>query len=60
MLLDQVLEDYENQAPKAMSILEAGFEDDTAILHLPEKCDSNIFRSRIRHTPSSCITFGDG
>jgi len=45
LLLNQVLEAYETKAPKAMAILEAGFEDATAVLHLPEK-----YRKRLRTT----------
>ncbi|GIM44735.1 IS256 family transposase [Collibacillus ludicampi] len=43
VLLNQVLEAYETKAPKAMATLEAGFEDATAVLHLPEK-----YRKRLR------------
>ncbi|AGT33891.1 transposase (plasmid) [Geobacillus genomosp. 3] len=45
LLLNQVLEAYETKAPKAMAILEAGFEDATAVLLLPEK-----YRKRLRTT----------
>jgi putative transposase len=45
VLLNQVLEAYETKAPKAMATLEAGFEDATAVLHLPEK-----YRKRLRTT----------
>jgi transposase-like protein len=45
MLLQQVLEAYEAKAPKAMSILEAGFEDATAVLMFPER-----YRKRLRTT----------
>ncbi|WP_188818201.1 transposase, partial [Calditerricola satsumensis] len=38
-------EAYEEKAPKAMAILEAGFEDPTAVLALPEK-----YRRRLRTT----------
>ena len=34
--LNQVLEAYETKAPKATAILEAGFEDTTALLLLPK------------------------
>ncbi|GGK08430.1 hypothetical protein GCM10007043_23130 [Calditerricola satsumensis] len=44
-LLKQTLEAYEEKAPKAMAILEAGFEDATAVLALPEK-----YRRRLRTT----------
>jgi putative transposase len=45
LLLGQVLASYESKAPKAMSILEAGFDDATAVLMLPEK-----YRKRLRTT----------
>jgi transposase-like protein len=45
MLLEKVLEEYETKAPKAMTVLEAGFEDVTAVLALPEK-----YRKRLRTT----------
>ena len=45
LLLNQVLEAYETKAPKAMAILEAGFEDATAVMLLPEK-----YRKRLRTT----------
>lgn len=45
MLLEKVLEEYETKAPKAMAVLEAGFEDVTAVLALPEK-----YRKRLRTT----------
>jgi len=45
LLLNQVLEAYETKAPKAMAVLEAGFEDATAVLLLPEK-----YRKRLRTT----------
>ncbi|GAB6934715.1 IS256 family transposase [Calditerricola yamamurae] len=44
-LLKQTLKAYEEKAPKAMAILEAGFEDATAVLALPEK-----YRRRLRTT----------
>jgi putative transposase len=37
LLLEQVLESNESKAAKAMRILEAGFEDATAVLMLPER-----------------------
>ncbi|ANB60748.1 MULTISPECIES: IS256 family transposase [Bacillales] len=45
LLLEQVLESYESKAAKAMRILEAGFEDATAVLMLPER-----YRKRLRTT----------
>jgi len=45
LLLNQVLEVYEQRAPKAMQVLEAGFDDATAVLVLPEK-----YRRRLRTT----------
>jgi putative transposase len=45
LLLNQMLEAYETKASKAMSILEAGFDDATAVLLLPEK-----YRKRLRTT----------
>jgi transposase-like protein len=45
LLLGQVLEDYASKAPKPMNVLEAGFDDATAVLMLPEK-----FRKRLRTT----------
>lgn len=38
MLLNQTLEWYQESAPKAMSILEEGFDDAAAVLELPEAC----------------------
>jgi len=39
------LETFEKKAPKAMQILEMGFDDATAVLMLPEK-----YRRRLRTT----------
>ncbi|ETA81163.1 IS256 family transposase, partial [Youngiibacter fragilis] len=47
LLLMRVLEEYEEKAPKAMRILEEGFDDAVAILSLPEK-----YRKRLRTTNS--------
>lgn len=47
ILLSQTLEAYEEKAAKAMSVLESGFEDATAVLALPEK-----YRKRLRTTNS--------
>lgn len=47
LLLQQTLADYEDKAAKAMRILEAGFDDVTAVLSLPEK-----YRKRLRTTNS--------
>jgi transposase-like protein len=43
VLLRALLEAYTNRAPKAMAILEAGFDDATAVLALPEP-----YRRRLR------------
>jgi len=45
VLLNQTLEAYEKKAPKAMKVLEDGFDDATAILILPER-----YRRRLRTT----------
>src|SRR5690606_40889407 len=37
LLLNETLKAFEEKAPKAMHILENGFEDATAVLALPEK-----------------------
>jgi putative transposase len=47
LLLQQTIEFYETKAAKAMKILEAGFDDATAVLVLPEK-----YRKRLRTTNS--------
>ena len=47
LLLQQTLTEYENKAPKAMAVLDAGFDDATAVLALPEK-----YRKRLRTTNS--------
>lgn len=44
-LLDQTMERFQETAPKAMVVLEAGFDDATAVLELPETC-----RVRVRTT----------
>jgi putative transposase len=44
-LLNQALEQFEEKASKAMSILEVGFEDATAVMQLPEK-----YRRKLRTT----------
>ena len=54
LLLNQVLEAYETKAPKAMAILEAGFEDATAVLLLPEK-----YRRRLRTTSPCALERGN-
>lgn len=46
-LLQQILASYAARAPKAMAILEAGFDDATAVLALPEP-----YRRRLRTTNS--------
>ncbi|MGB9840696.1 IS256 family transposase [Thermovenabulum sp.] len=45
ILLNQVLEEYRAKAPKAMDVLETGFEDAIAILEYPEH-----YRKRLRTT----------
>ncbi len=47
MLLTKTLEAFVKKAPRAMEILEKGFDDATAILELPEK-----YRRRLRTTNS--------
>ena len=46
-LQQQILTDFAKKAPKAMSILEAGFEDAMAVMVLPES-----YRQRLRTTNS--------
>lgn len=48
MLLNQVLDEYRDKAPKAMEILEEGFEDAIAVLELPEP-----YRRKLRTTNMS-------
>jgi len=45
LLLNQTLEAFEKKAPRAMQVLEEGFDDATAVLSLPEK-----YRRRLRTT----------
>jgi transposase-like protein len=45
VLFEQILTDYEKQAPKAMRVLEEGFDDVTAVLELPER-----YRKSLRPT----------
>jgi putative transposase len=47
LLLSQTIETYEEKAPKAMKVLETGFDDATAVLSLPER-----YRKRLRTTNS--------
>lgn len=47
LLLSQTLGAYEAKAPRAMAILEAGFDDATAVLSLPQK-----YHKRLRTTNS--------
>ena len=47
MLLNQTITAYSDKAPTAMRTLEAGFDDATAVLSLPEK-----YRKRLRTTNS--------
>ena len=46
-LLNQTLDEYSGKAPKAMDVLEQGFDDATAVLSLPEK-----YRTKLRTTNS--------
>jgi len=45
LLLNQTLEAFKKKAPRAMQVLEMGFDDVTAVLVLPEK-----YRRRLRTT----------
>jgi len=45
VLYDQIVADYGDKAPKAIAVLENGFDDITAVLSLPEK-----YRKRLRTT----------
>lgn len=45
LLLEKIQEDYAHKAPKAIAILETGFDDATAVLELPER-----YRKRLRTT----------
>lgn len=45
LLLNQTLKAFEKKAPRAMQVLEMGFDDATAVLVLPEK-----YRRRLRTT----------
>ena len=45
LLYDQIVADYMDKAPKAISVLENGFDDVTAVLSLPDK-----YRKRLRTT----------
>lgn len=45
LLLEKIQEDYAQKAPKAIAILETGFDDATAVLELPER-----YRKRLRTT----------
>ena len=45
LLLQKIHEDYAQKAPKAIAILETGFDDATAVLELPER-----YRKRLRTT----------
>jgi len=47
MLLSKTIEEYTQKAPRAMRILENGFDDATTVLMLPEK-----YRKRLRTTNS--------
>ncbi len=47
LLLNQVLSDYADKAPKATHVSEEGFDDVTAVLVLPER-----YRLRLRTTNS--------
>ncbi|GLG01622.1 IS256 family transposase [Alicyclobacillus hesperidum subsp. aegles] len=45
LLMNQVVSDYSEKAPKAIQVLENGFDDITAVLSLPER-----YRKRLRTT----------
>jgi transposase-like protein len=45
LLLSKTIDTYQDKAPKAIKVLEAGFDDATAVLMLPEK-----YRKRLRTT----------
>lgn len=45
MLLDRTMEAFEDKAPRALSTLERGFDDATAVLALPDR-----YRKRLRTT----------
>lgn len=45
LLMNQVVADYGEKVPKAIRVLEAGFDDITAVLSLPER-----YRKRLRTT----------
>ena len=45
LLLQKVFDDFEHKAPRAMGVLEDGFDDATAVLELPER-----YRKRLRTT----------
>lgn len=47
LLCNQTLDEYSKKAPKAMDVLENGFDDATAVLSLPEK-----YRLKLRTTNS--------
>lgn len=47
LLLQQILEEYDDKAPKAVDCLENGFEDVMAVMGLPA-----IYRKRLRSTNS--------
>ena len=47
MLLNETMKAFEEKAPKAMRILESGFDDATAVLAFPER-----YRKRLRTTNS--------
>lgn len=48
LLLKKIIEDYSGKAPKAMEILESGFDHATAVLDLSER-----YRGRLRTTKRS-------
>src|SRR5690606_22645594 len=45
VLMQQLVESYQEKAPRAIAVLEAGFDDATAVLMLPER-----YRKRLRTT----------
>lgn len=53
LLLDQMLSEYADKAPKALQVLEDGFDDATAVLSLPERYAS----FQTEHPPCVCWVF---
>jgi len=46
LLYDQIVDEYGDKAPKAISVLENGFDDVTAVLSLPEKYRKRLHYAR--------------